>query len=102
MSEPYVYMVEQIAPQDARILSAHATRWLAEQAVEKIIAKMPNRREWHKDPNRKRGSGNHGETVMMWGSRTYGPSSNHIVSLAIVAFKIDQGEIVARLGSINL
>jgi hypothetical protein len=101
MSE-VVFMVERLAPRDHRILSAHATLALAEEAVAKIIAKMPNRREWYRDPKLKRMSANHGETVMMWTSRTYGPSSNQISALAVVAFKVDQGEVVARLGSINL
>ena len=98
----FVYMVERMAPQDARILSAHATPALAEQALEKIIDKMPNHHEWYRDPKLKRMSANHGETIGVWTSRTYGPSSNQIAALAVVAFKIDQGEVVARLGSINL
>ena len=96
----HVYMVEQIETHHQRMLSAHATIRLAEQAVEKLIAKMPSPDIWHIDSKVKRNSPNHGDTLRMWITKTVGPSSRQVCQFSVVRFAVNQGEVVERLADV--
>jgi hypothetical protein len=95
-----IYLVEQIEVHRARILSAHATPWLAQKEVERIISAMPQPDIWRPDSCIKRGSPNHGEAILMWTSRITGPTSRQVTAFAVVKLPINHGEIVARLSEL--
>jgi hypothetical protein len=96
-----VYMVEQIDYQRARILSAHASLDLAQRKIARLIAVTHPKVGWHEDPNLKRMSANHGDTVTVW-ARDHMPVTerfNLVVSYAVVKFVIDD-PVIERLAEL--